>query len=206
LKYELQDSYVTHTDCLKDLGVFIDSKLYFYSYVDYIFSQVIKLLGLIHNITFSFLTLDSLLTLYLAVVRPKLEYASIVWNSVTSPDAKKLEHIQRKIAVVCYNRLLSADSNGYGYANVCQVLNLHTLHERRHQLDAIFVNVFLGSKSCPSTMDIIGLEVPTWKLREFSLFHVCLSYKNCPSTRCGTAANLGCNKLYIFRSKLSHLV
>jgi hypothetical protein len=58
----------------------------------------------------------------------------------------------------------------YYYANGFQVLNLRTLRERRHWLDAIFViNVLLGSKSCPSTMDVIGLQVPTQNLRDFPL-------------------------------------
>jgi hypothetical protein len=43
LKYKLGDLYITRTDCIKDLGVFIDSQLYFHSHIDYIFSQYIKL-------------------------------------------------------------------------------------------------------------------------------------------------------------------
>jgi hypothetical protein len=89
LKYKLEDFYITRTDFIKDLGFCIDSKLYFHFHVDYIFSQSIKLLGLIRNITFSFSTLDSLLILYFSLVRPKLEYASVVWNSITSTVAKK---------------------------------------------------------------------------------------------------------------------
>jgi hypothetical protein len=54
LKYKLGDYYIKRTDCIKGLGVFIDSKLYFQSHVDYIFSQSTKLLGLIRNITFHF--------------------------------------------------------------------------------------------------------------------------------------------------------
>jgi hypothetical protein len=31
---------------------------------------------------------------------------------------------------------------------------------------------FLGSKSCPSSMDITGVRIVTQKLRDFPLFHV----------------------------------
>jgi hypothetical protein len=80
---------MTYTDCIKDFGVFIDSKLYFHSQVQYNFPQVIKLLHLIHNVIFSFLILDSLLILYSSLVRHKSEYASIAWNSITSTDTEK---------------------------------------------------------------------------------------------------------------------
>jgi hypothetical protein len=61
----------------------------------------------------------------------------------------------------------------------------------------LYMNVFLGSKSCPSATDIIGLDVPTRNLREFPLFHVSPSSKNCP--RSAAAANSVCKKLDIFR-------
>jgi hypothetical protein len=60
----------------------------------------------------------------------------------------------------------------------------------------------LGSKSCPYTMDNVGLRVPTRNLRDFSLVHVSLSYKNCPSARCATAANSVCNQLDVFRRQI----
>jgi hypothetical protein len=50
----------TRTDSIKDLGVFIDSKLHFHNHVDYIFSQCIKLLGLVRAITFPFSSIGSL--------------------------------------------------------------------------------------------------------------------------------------------------
>ena len=54
------------------------------------------MLGLIHAINFSFSTIDFLMMLYLTPVRPKFEYASTLWNSMMSTDAKKLERVQRK--------------------------------------------------------------------------------------------------------------
>jgi hypothetical protein len=140
VKYKMRDSYITRTDCVYDLAVFIYSKLYSHSHVDRIFSQAIKFLDLIRNMTFPFSTLHSSLTLYFSLVRPKSEYSSVVWNSINSTDAKKLERIQRKLVALCYNRFLSADSNGYRYANALQVLNVRTLHDRRYQLDALFVH------------------------------------------------------------------
>jgi hypothetical protein len=106
LKYKLGVSYIISSDCINGLGVFIDSKLHFHSHVDSIFSQAIKLLGLIRNISFSFSTLDSVLTSYSSLVRPKLECACAVWNSVTSTEAKKLERTQRKFVALCHNRYL----------------------------------------------------------------------------------------------------
>jgi hypothetical protein len=57
---------------LRDLGVPLDCKLYFHQHIDYIFSQGLKMLGLIRYITSSFSTTDSLLVLYSTLVRSKL--------------------------------------------------------------------------------------------------------------------------------------
>jgi hypothetical protein len=89
---------------IRDLGVHIDRKLHFIRHVDLLFSHALKLLGLIGKITFSFSSLDSLLTLHLALITSKLEYASVSRKSVTITDCNKHERMERKFAALCHNR------------------------------------------------------------------------------------------------------
>jgi hypothetical protein len=76
--YQLRHAAITCTSSIKDLGVFFDSKLHFHNHVDFIFSECIKLLGLIRSITLRFSSPDCLYVLYVTLVRYKLEYASVV--------------------------------------------------------------------------------------------------------------------------------
>jgi hypothetical protein len=72
---------VARSQCVKDLSVLLDCKLYFQKHINYKFSQNLKMLGLIRYITSSLSTPDSLLVLYSTLVRSKIEYAYVVWNS-----------------------------------------------------------------------------------------------------------------------------
>jgi hypothetical protein len=140
----------------------------------------IKLLGLVRVVTFPFSSIGSLYMLYCTLIRSKLEYASVVWNSVTTTNANKLERIQQKFAALCYNRFLPH----YTYSNALVHLKLHTLRKRRYQLDALFlIQVYLGSKLSPSVLETVGLRVPTRHFRDSQLFYVCPAIKNCPSDR-----------------------
>jgi hypothetical protein len=125
-EYKLSHSAITRTYSVKDLRVYLDSKLHFHDHVNSIFSQCIKLLGLIHCAAFNFSTLECMLTLYITLVRPKIEYASVVWNFVTSTDANKLERIQRKFMAPCFRRFFPQVN--YSYDSALDQLNMHTLY------------------------------------------------------------------------------
>jgi hypothetical protein len=107
--YELWGSSIALTDTMKCLGVQLNSKFHFQVLADYIISQSVRIKGLIHAITYSSPTLDSLLIFYLTLVRPKFEYTSTVWTSITSTYAKMLETIQQKFISLCQYRLFICD-------------------------------------------------------------------------------------------------
>lgn len=87
--------------------------------------------------------------LYFALVRSKLEYASVAWSSVTLTDSNKLERTQKKSAALCHNRF-SQDS-GYLYDKLLERLRFLTLYNRRRHFYAFFflINAFTGTKCCP---------------------------------------------------------
>jgi hypothetical protein len=57
------------------------------------------------------------------------------------------------------------------------------------------LQVYLGSKFCPSVLETVRLIVPARYIRNSALFNVCPSYKNCPS------ANAVCRNVDVFEAK-----
>jgi hypothetical protein len=104
--YKLSNNRILRSQCVKDLGVLLDAKLYFHHHIDYrpMSSQLIKMLGLIRYITSTFFIPHNLTALYTTLVWPKLEYVSVAWNSITSIDSSKLEMAQTNISTLYRSR------------------------------------------------------------------------------------------------------
>jgi hypothetical protein len=108
-QHRLGNPFILRTDCVGDLGVHIYCKFHFHNHVDFLFSHAMKLLGLIRTLTFSFPTIESLLKQCFALVRSKLECASVA-------DSNKLESIQRTFATLCHSRFFQGVE--YHYDNI----------------------------------------------------------------------------------------
>jgi hypothetical protein len=82
----------------------------------------------------------------------------VVWNSITSAAANKLERIQKNFMALCFKRYFPQVNYCHGLA--LEKLKLHTLQKRRHHLDALFLTqVCRGYTDCPSALEIVGLRV-----------------------------------------------
>jgi len=71
-------------DCIKDLGILIDSQLTFKDHIQDKINKAYSMIGLLKR---NFINMDckTFILLYKALVRPHLEYANSVW----SPYKKK---------------------------------------------------------------------------------------------------------------------
>jgi hypothetical protein len=135
--YKLCQSCINRTDSIKDLGLYIDNKLHFHDHINYIFSQRIKLLGLVRNLTLNFSSLEYMLRLCITLIRSKLEYASVLWSLITSTDANKLERIQQRFVTLSFSCFFPEVH--YCHSLALEELKLQTLLMRMHRPDALFL-------------------------------------------------------------------
>jgi hypothetical protein len=90
-------------------------------------------------------TIDGLMIFYNAPVRCKPEYASVACKSITIIDSSKRGRIQRKLAALCYSRLLTSTFDNR-YDDISIRLNLSTLWSRRLFLGGSFFISVLRNK------------------------------------------------------------
>lgn len=74
-------------------------KTTFYQRLDSISSQSRTFLGHIENIANYFLLL------YLTLIKPKFQYTSFLWRSITSSDVKNFERVQWIFVSSCYSSI-----------------------------------------------------------------------------------------------------
>jgi hypothetical protein len=133
---------------------------------------------------------------------------SVVWNSIKSSDADKLEPIQKRFEALCFNHLFPKAQ--FHYSPAVEQLKLHILHMRRHHLAILFlIHIYLGLKFCPSVLEIVGLWVLGRYFHDFAQFKFFPSCKNCLSARCASAANAVCRNVDVFRARnifLKHIL
>ena len=123
-RYKLYNNELDHVFEEKDLGVTIDSNL---SFEDHISSKVKianAMMGLIRR-SFSYLSCYLFRKLYLAFVRPHLEYAQVVWAPYSKKLVNMIENVQIR-ATKMVDGLGALD-----YPERLRKLNLPTMVHRR---------------------------------------------------------------------------
>ena len=125
---------------IKDLGVYFSSNGSFTNHISAIVSEALKILGFVSRNSTVFGSADTFRLLYLTLVRPKLEYASIIWTPHTAVASKQLESVQHKFLRIFRfrsNRQMHAFDHDYTRALACA--GIQTLATRRSVNDFIFL-------------------------------------------------------------------
>lgn len=124
--YSINNIVIQTVPSIKYLGILFHFDLSWTSHVEYITGKALRKLGLLKR-RLKLANKDTKLHAYNAVIRPTLEYASIVWHPHTAVLTEMLESVQNKAArfiLSCYSRYESVSS-------IKQSLNLSPLAMRR---------------------------------------------------------------------------
>ena len=85
-----------HADVKKDLGVSFSHNLSWNNHVDLISSKAQRMLNVLYRTCSDINDFSTTKLLYIAWVRSRLEYASVVWSPHTKPNINNLEQVQRR--------------------------------------------------------------------------------------------------------------
>ena len=121
----------------KDLGVIIQDNGQFEAHIDKMFGETYNLLRNI-GLAFHYMDKDMMKKLISTIIRPRLEYAGVVWSPYKKKHVKKLERLQR-MATKMVPELVEMT-----YEERLRELNLLTLEQRRERGDLIQVYKLLS--------------------------------------------------------------
>ena len=94
-EYQIDGKKLKHETSEKDLGVITDGSLNFKEHIEAKIKKANSIAGLIRR-SFSHLDEKMFKKLYVALVRPHLEYAQSVWSPQHEGDIKLIEDVQRR--------------------------------------------------------------------------------------------------------------
>ena len=172
--YFLGDRSVERVNSVVDLGVLLDSKLRFNLHIDSIINKAFNRLSCIKRFAKEFNDPYVTKLLFTSLVRPILEYASIIWCPSFSCDIIRIESVQKQFLLFCL-RNLGWDSP-YSlppYESRLKLISLPTLVSRRHMLNSIFILKLLKSEvNCPNLLRCININVPFRASRYYNFLSV----------------------------------
>lgn len=136
--YIIMDDVLDRKYLIKDLGILIDAKLTFKQQIDKVTSSGHTVLGFVKRRAKEFN--DPYLTknMYCSLVRPILEYASIIWSPYRKVDIDKIESVQKQFLLFALRNLGFEGYHLPSYNSRLRLINMISLENRRELAYTLF--------------------------------------------------------------------
>jgi hypothetical protein len=151
--YNINGSKLTcAANTIKDLGIVFDTKLMFYSHIEASCCKALKILGFVKRVCSQFKLVAPIKSLYCAIVRSVLEYASVICDPHTISYSYALERVQRKFLSFA-GYVLEINHLPHDYTSVLTSLKLSSLANRRVRANLSFLSKLIaGLLDSPSLL------------------------------------------------------
>ena len=101
--YTMNGVPLQRVDEIRDLGVIITSSLSWNNHIDNIISKAARISGLIKRTLGWHASSQTKYIMYCSLVRPLLEYCTVVWSGTSRKNIKNIEKIQRSMTRYVFN-------------------------------------------------------------------------------------------------------
>jgi len=176
-----------------DLGFILCPTLSPNLHIEHVCCKSLKILGFIKRIAAEFKLASPLKALYCSLVRPILEYGSVIWDPSTAIYAMMLERVQNKFLKYA-SHVLNIKCPPHNFLPVREHLKLDSLADRRRASNLAFLSKLLnGQIVSPHLLSLIPFNVPPRFTRQHTSFNLPISTTNYglndPIRRCMSIAN-----------------
>jgi hypothetical protein len=168
--YYMNSTMLERVQVMRDLGVLLSSDLSYNRHLDTIKPKALRLLGLIRRNCAKQFSFTTNRLLYVALVRPQLEYASVIWNPYQKTKIDALERVQtRYVKMQCHRFNITFHRNDY--VMHCNHMRIDTLVTRRRMADMIFLYKIINNLVDSPLIEKINFYVPPRTTRTLYTFH-----------------------------------
>lgn len=170
ITYFLDGNILEKIDSFSDLGIVLDSKLNFIQHISFTVNKARSVLGFIKRWAKEFSDPYITKALFTSLVRPTLEYGSIIWNPTYKVHIQNIESVQKQFLLFCLRGLRWNPMNLPSYKSRLALIKLPTLNSRRTMLNITFViNLINGKINSNFLINNISFNVPSRPTRNFVL-------------------------------------
>lgn len=165
-QYYINGKKVKRISQVKDLGVCFQTNLKFNDHFEYIIAKAYKSLGFLMRNAKDF-KISTAVTLYNAIVRPHLEYASCIWSPTALSNIDLIEKVQKRFLRYLYLRKHNIYPFMVSYKTLLSLFGMERLSDRRDKQDILFVYFVVNGlkyRDC-DLINYINFHVPKIVLR-----------------------------------------
>ncbi|XP_046666492.1 uncharacterized protein LOC124358242 [Homalodisca vitripennis] len=158
--YSLDDSALKHVTSIRDLRVVVNTHFNPHDHVSHICNKAIAMLGFVLRASKNFRSANTLDFLYRTVIRPILEYASIVWSPYYKTHIEAIKRIKTR-GLRIHGLHLGVQYMDAPVAELRRSLDLAPLQERKRTDDLIFLyKIVNGDTDCSKLTKLLDYSVP----------------------------------------------
>jgi hypothetical protein len=159
--YRMDGEELESVSQVRDLGVQLDTGLTFVPHINSMVDRALRTLGFVLRLCRSFTKVSTFVNLFTCLVRPQLEYNSVLWSPYYQVHITRIERVQNKL-LRFINFKLGIPAADICYDHLHRECDLTLLSERRIIADMTFLHRLVnGQIDSPQLLSLVELHAPS---------------------------------------------